>query len=445
MINDEKKRLLFEKIKYRPIPKAEGVHNTDKQVILIIAPSRSSKSSVCVAEALNVFLQKKKNIWVVAPSYDLTERFIFGASQVKGVLNYCLEFFPFLIPNKNYQRKKDHILENALFSTIKGKSVRYPDSFVAEPVDLIILEDAVFFPPDFYEKYIRPRILDTKGRIIINSVPSLKTSSWLNTIAKKEDIFFGNWSLKDNIYLDKTEIENFERDCTSYLRRAYIEGLLPVSDTSVFGDINKSAYGNFTPYIEGHYYQAGLDIGMVHDRTVLSISDLTDWRLAFVDIFPERFFETKSVETRLINSLRKYNFPNTNVDISGIGEKFSDMLSKYSFFNPISMYNQKVRTSLIDGLALAFHRGFTIPYIKDLIDELTSIDIVLKPGYRKYISNIRDDTVISLALSIMGWTDKVIKEKNTEEDDTKIQEIVSEERDTEENRDNIFDEPINIF
>jgi len=191
---------------------------------------------------------------------------------------------------------------------------------------------------------------------------------------------------------------------------------------------------------------------MVHDRTVLSISDLTDWRLAFIDIFPERFFETKAVESRLLNDLSKYNFPNTNVDISGIGEKFSDMLSKYAFFNPVSMYNQKVRTSLIDGLALAFHRGFTIPYVKELVDELMAIDVVLRPGYRKYVSNIRDDTVISLALSLMGWTDKVIAENK--EVKNRIIEIPGERDDLEDmDREqigfdplkDIFDNPVDLF
>ena len=397
-----KKKNLFKKLNYQPIEKAIQVHNSDKDIVVVQAPSRAAKSSTFVPEAIYTFMQPKTNIWVVGIDYKNTDRFVFGSGLVKGINSFCKEYLPFLIGSGG-EHKRDHELENQIGSTVKGKSVKYPDSFVAEPVDLIVCEDAISYPEGFYDQHIRARILDTKGRILINSVPPVTIKNWVSKLANREGVDSFHWSLYDKTHLDKKTVEDYIRDCPSHLHRAYVEGLPPTEDSSVFGNLKDRIMQGFIPYQKDHVYQAGVDIGKVHDRTVLSISDLTIGRLVFIDRFPPRFFKTELVEQRLLHNLGRYGYPNTFVDTSGIGEKFSDMVSSHPFFIPYPVTNLKTRNFLIEELAQAFQREYTIPNFKPLLDELENLDIVFRTGYHIYKAKFYDDSIISAALSVKGW------------------------------------------
>ena len=357
-ILDKRKDNFFKIIKYEPLEKAIPFHNSDKKIRIILGGMRTGKTSACVPETAYLLTFPKKNIWVVGINYDKTDRFMEGAGRVKGVLNY-IKVFRGLFKSK---RKKEHIIYLNNGSTIKGKSVKNPDGFVAEPVDLIVCEDASSYPDGFYDTYIRPRITDTGGKIIINSVPPLK-KNWLTKLfeAERDNIDKFGWSMEDNVHLTKDEIEQLKSDLPEFLANSIIYGRLPTEDSAIFGDIRKNIMEyDYIPYQEGHLYQAGVDIGKIRDRTVLTITDLTEGRVSYIDRFPERFFNTKLVSERLLKGLEKYKFPNCYIDVSGIGSIYENLVSKYNFFIPISIPNMKVRNSLIEELALAFARGLTI-------------------------------------------------------------------------------------
>lgn len=408
----EKKFNLFKAINYTPIEKAIPVHKSDAQINIILAGMRSSKSSCLVPEALFEFIKPKRNIWVVGLDYSKTDRFIFGSGEVKGVLTYIREYMPFLIDTNRHIHRRDHMIENKLGSVIKGKSVKYPDSFIAEPVNLIILEDAGSFPDGFYDQFIRPRVIDTSGRIFINSVPPLKRN-WLTELYEKADgktIKRFNWTMYDNPHLPREEILKLENEIPAHLKKTIIYGQLPDEESSVFGDLEKNVRDYFSlPYEKGHIYQAGVDIGKVHDRTVLAISDLTAGCCVYIDRFPPKFFKVELVKERLLKGLEKYNFPLTYVDVSGLGEIFRSMVDEFSFFQPFVISSNKIRNTLIEGLSIAFQRGYTIPNFDFLLTELKNLEIVIRPGYHLYKtkSGYYDDCIIALALSIYGWESKI--------------------------------------
>ena len=410
MINNIEKRNLFATIGWNPPPKQEAVNNSEAKIIIVQAPPRTLKSSTIVPEALYVFMQEKKNIWVVGIDYSTTDRFIFGKGTTEGVGTFIRKYFNWLVP-RNGWHKKDHEIETLRGSIIKGKSVKYPESFVAEKVDLIVCEDASSFPDKFYFENLRPRVLDSGGRIILNSPLPMHTTNYLVRLAASGDKSLGriegfNWSLYDNPYLSPDEIENYIADCPPHLKRALIDGLPPTEDSTVFGKIRDKVFGGFTPFQEGHLYQAGLDIGKIHDRTVLSVSDLTVARLVFMDVFPQRFFKVDAVEARVKASLQSYGYPTCYVDISGIGSMFTDMVERNQFFLPFTIPSLKVRNMLIEELSICFQRGFSIPDLPYFLNELENLDIILKTGYHLYRSRAGygDDTIISAALSVFGWT-----------------------------------------
>ncbi len=433
MVNNIEKRNLFRTIGWNPPPVQEAVNNSEAQIVIIQAPPRSLKSSTVVPEALFVFMKPKTNIWVIAIDYSNTDRFIFGKGTVKGVDTYVKQNFNWLV-NRNGRSKKNHEIENELGSTVKGKSVKYPESFVAEKVDLIVCEDASSYPDKFYDENIRPRIIDSGGRIIIDSPPPLHTTNWLVRLANKQDKSEGriesfHWSLYDNPYLAKSEIASYEQDCPPHLRRALIDGLPPTEDSTVFGKIRDKVSGGFSEYDPTHVYQAGLDIGKVHDRTVLAISDLTAARLAFMDVFPPRFFQVDAVEARVVANLQRYGYPTCHVDVSGIGSMFMGMVNNHRFFMPFNIPNLKTRNTLIEELSICFQRGYSIPDIPYFLNELENLDIILKSGYHLYRSRggYGDDTILATAMSVHGWSNKMNGEYETTVAPMAIEGLISED------------------
>jgi len=358
-------------------------------------------------EAVYALCFSSQNIWVVGVDYSTTDRFIFGSGHVKGVLDYLQEHLPFLLTSSSVKRR-GHKISLTNGSEIKGKSAKYEESFVAEPVNLIIGEDAASFHDGFYDKHLRQRTLDTSGKIILNSVPPVTSKNWLTRLSETADgehLASFTWSLYDNPHIPREELARYELDCPPHLRRALIEGKSPTEDSTIFGKIRDRIFqSSFLPYHDGDLYQAGVDIGKVFDRTVLTISDLTRLEVVYIDIFPPRFFQVDKVEARLLDGLAKYNFPNTYIDMTGIGQAFTEMVARHQFFIPYYISTLKDRNTLIEHLALMFARGLSIPLIPQVISELEAMEIVMRQNYYIYRprNNAHDDTVISMALSLTG-------------------------------------------
>jgi len=410
----EEKFNLFDAVGYKPIPKAVEVHNRRSQIMLILAGMRSAKSASCVPEGLNVFCQPNTNIWVVGLDYQKTDRFIFGiGADQKGVNTYVKESMPWLVDPRKHVHRKDHILENKIGSTIKGKSVKYPDSFIAEKVNLLILEDAASYPETFYNTFVRPRIVDSGGRIFINSVPPFK-KNWITRLAKQADgknISFFHWGMADNPYNSAVEVAKLRREIPEYISIAIVDGKMPTEESSIFGDVQKDNIrnGDILPYIEGHVYQAGVDIGKINDRTWLIISDLTDGTLVYYDRFPPKMFKTELVEQRILKGLKQYGYPNTRVDVTSLGEKYIDVVNKYPFLIPFQIPNNPTRNGIIEELAVAFQRQYTIPSNYFMMLELDNLDIQLYGNYYKYVTlkNHHDDFIIAAGLSLYNWAQRI--------------------------------------
>ena len=406
-IADQRKYNLFKSIKYEPIPVVIPIHNCDKHIIVVLAGNRCSKSSSFIAEAVFEGIEKRSNIWVVNIDYKMTDRFIWGAENVKGVIDYIRELDPGLIDTLS---RKEHKITLKNGTTYQGKSIKYEDSFIAEPVNLIILEDAMSFKDGLYSKYFRPRIIDTNGRILINSIPPFTKANWLTALAQKESdrMAFFTWGMKDNPYLSSRDIEELTEDTPEFLRDSIIHGRISADSNGIFGNVRDRTFGGMTDYKEGHIYQAGLDIGKTFDRTVISVSDLTDGRLAYIEQFPPRFFVTELVEEKALSILQRYKFPNCYVDLTSWGERYQRMVDSHPFFIGFTISNLKTRNTLIEELSMLMMRNYTIPEYAPLVTEMENLDVIPRTGYYLYKTKhgFHDDCIMSTALSVHGWARK---------------------------------------
>ena len=404
-IVDTRKRNFFRLIGYVPLPHAIDFHNSNSQVRLILGGMRAGKSSVCVVEAAYILTFPRKNVWVVGINYDKTDRFILGESRAKGVLDY-ISRFPGLFKS---QSKRYHLIELSNGSKIKGKSIKNLDGFVAEPVDMIICEDAYSYPDGIYEKFIRPRVIDTKGKILINSTPPLK-KNWITELSNSELIEVFHFKTIENVYVDKEEIERLRQEIPEWVSRSVIDGEMPTNESAIFGNFMENVQDyQYIPYIDGHLYQAGIDIGRKKDRTVLSIVDLTDNKVVYIDRFPQELHNPDLVAERLIKGLSQYNFPITYLDVTSVGQVFTFLTEQYNFIKPFEIYTLKVRNRLIENVAIALQKGLLLPNNEDLIKELSSLDIEIKTGYYKYVTsgNGTDDIIMSIGLALHNWVDKL--------------------------------------
>jgi hypothetical protein len=253
-------------------------------------------------------------------------------------------------------------------------------------VNLIVLEDAMSFPDGFYGKYIRARVIDTKGRILVNSIPPFGKKNWLTALFEKENVRIGrfSWGMKDNPYLSKEEILSLIEDTPEHLRASIIDGNTSAGDNGLFGDIRNKSIGGMQEYIEGHIYQGGLDIGKTFDRTVIAISDLTAGRLVYIEQFPPKFFDTELVEDKVLNILKKYRFPNTYVDLTSWGERYHQMVERHPFFIGFNIPNLKTRNLLIEDVVMAVNRNYTLPNFQPIIAEMENLEVIPRVGYYLY-------------------------------------------------------------
>jgi hypothetical protein len=414
-IVDSDKRAFFKKIGYYPIPKLIHFHNNVElaKVICTLGGNRSSKTTAMVAEVCYQMVVKNRSVWIVAVDYSKTHRFIFGKDAALGVKDYVgASEFGFMVSSIN---QKDHyiILKNG--KRIEGKSFKYADSFIAEPVDIIVIEDADTVTENFYLKYIRPRITDTKGRIWLNGLMPIR-KTWLVDIwakhfpAEKQTAnrYSYQVSMYDNPNLDPEEIKELEQDLPPHLKRAIVFGLPPERDSSIFGNLSNAFCLQRQAFNQQHLYRAGIDIGRTNDRTVLTISDLTDKCMAFIDVFPPSYFHTESVEQRILQDLSQYGNPMTNLDVTGWGQQFEFMTRKYHWILPYMIQTLKERNKLFDCVSLAIERGYRMidnPYVKA---EFEHQNMERRTGYIHYFpeSGYHDDCPISVGLSIIDWIHK---------------------------------------
>ena len=172
-------------------------------------------------EAEVVLTQPGKVVWIVAPSYQTSEKIF---RQVYDNLVIKLGYKP------SKYSAKEQILQfewDGGTSFIQGKSAEHPSGLIGEGCDLVIIDEASKVPnfKRVWEMYIRPTLSDRKGKCIMISTPdgfsyfyelyllgqndvswySFNSPSWENEYAfpdgeDDEDLVEARRTLSKNIY-----------------------------------------------------------------------------------------------------------------------------------------------------------------------------------------------------------------------------------------------------
>ena len=139
----------------------------NKRFIVACCGRRFGKSYAAAREAEVVLTQPGKMIWIVAPSYQTSEKIF---RQVYENLVIKMGYKPSQYSAKEQIMKFDW---NGGSSTIQGKSAEHPSGLIGEGCDLVIVDEASKVPnfKRIWEMYVRPTLSDKKGKAIMISTP----------------------------------------------------------------------------------------------------------------------------------------------------------------------------------------------------------------------------------------------------------------------------------
>jgi len=230
----------FDFVDYVPHSGQQLLHNPPKgeyhpednpdgsRFIVACCGRRFGKSYSAAREAEVTVTQANKIVWIVAPSYNTSEK-IFRI------------VYDELVVQKGYKpahySHKEQILKFNWAggqSIICGKSAEHPSGLIGEGCDLVILDEASKIPnlKRIWEMYIRPTLSDKKGRAIFISTPdgygtfydlylrgktqngwySFNSPSWFNTFAfpkgeEDPDLIEARQTLSKEVYLQEYKAE----------------------------------------------------------------------------------------------------------------------------------------------------------------------------------------------------------------------------------------------
>ena len=150
---------------YQPHEGQHKLHFPEKdkaRFTVAVCGRRWGKSLSASMEASAILAKENTRVWVVAPTYDLSEK-IFR------------EIWQHMVVNKGMQTTrasfKEQFIEFEWGSVLEGKSADRPDSLVGESLDLLIIDECAKVKRNIWEMYLRPTLSDRKGRAIFISTP----------------------------------------------------------------------------------------------------------------------------------------------------------------------------------------------------------------------------------------------------------------------------------
>ena len=187
------KKKLFEQIGYEPHEGQLKLHYPDKKhrFTVAVCGRRFGKSLSSAMEAVYTITQPNKRIWVVAPTYELSNK-VFREVYKKLIIEMGWK------PRRYSER--DQYLEFEWGSSIQGKSAAKPETLLGESNSLVILDECAYIRKIVWEQYLRPTLSDQKdSRAIFITTPH--GFNWIHDLSQREDEdwdFFNSPSWENN-------------------------------------------------------------------------------------------------------------------------------------------------------------------------------------------------------------------------------------------------------
>ena len=402
-INDE---ALLERIGFNPhkgqIPIIEAIKDPKIRDFVLVCGRRFGKTFVAAYAAFRELLKPNRNIWIVAPTSDLTQKTF---SYVLRFLAKIFEPGEYKITSKPYTKL---VMANGTW--LECKTADNPVSLIGEELDLLIIDEAARIAPMVYERELAATTMSRKGRTIFISSP--KGKNWFynkyKSIEKNDHGFVWNAPSSDNPENSPEELERIKNTLPEAIWKQEYLAQFVDSGAEVFRNIREIVLDKELCYeepIPTHRYILGVDIAKLNDWTVLTMLDKQSHKVVAWDRFQRVDYPIQN--NRIASLAKKYNNARIILDSTGGGKVLNDFLTReegliIDDFN----FSNKSKINLIDKLGQYIeNKSVFIPNEPVIINELEVFGLDYTDGGTLIYSapvGMNDDSVISLALAVWG-------------------------------------------
>ncbi|MBL8800445.1 MAG: hypothetical protein JNN27_00495 [Planctomycetes bacterium] len=163
------KAALFDALGYVPHAGQLPIHRSSARFRVVSCGVRFGKTTAAAFECIAELMAPREESmgWVVAPTYDLSER-IYGR-----VLSVVRKRLPHRIKLVS-ERDRRLVLVNVGggVSELRAKSADNPDSLLGEGLDFLVVDEATRLDESVWHERLAQRLLDKRGRALLISSPA---------------------------------------------------------------------------------------------------------------------------------------------------------------------------------------------------------------------------------------------------------------------------------
>lgn len=333
--------------------------------------------------------------WWVAPSYKMSE---VGWRPLRRLAGQ--------IPGAEI-RKVDRQVILPGGGEVSVRSADNPDSLRGEGLDFVVLDECAFMQEAAWNEALRPSLADREGNALFISTPKGRNWFWrLWQLGQGGGDEWHSWTFTSytNPYIKDSEIDAAKALLPERVFRQEFMAEFIDDAGGVFRHVMDAATATEQQAAQaGHEYVFGVDWGKHNDWTVITVLDITDKALVYMDRFNQIDYVVQSNRLKALAS--RFQPVTIIAESNSMGDPLIEYLGRDGL--PVTPFNTSnaTKTAAIDGLALAFEQG-AIRILSDpvLIGELQAYEMERLPsGQLRYNApaGMHDDCVVSLAI---GWT-----------------------------------------
>ena len=414
-ISDKK---LQELIDYTPHEGGQDklIEATGREFVAVCG-RRWGKSNVCAYLALRMLLKPNTKTWIVAPTYDLTQK----------VFEYLIKFLHKIDPSG-----KAFKVSRRPFPTIDGrqtngsllecKSAENPKSLLGEELDLIIVDEAARMYEEIYQAYLVPTTSSRLGQIVFISTPKGKNWFYHKFNEVGEDNRLTAPSISNTHFAGGGDNAKHEWERLQKLlpvevfnqeyNASFLDGATSVfKENDIIRCVDENALKDYEP---GHFYVIGVDLAKFQDFTVITVLDQMTNRVVYIERQQKVHYPFQKERIKAITE--RYGRARVIIDSTGVGEPIYDDLQQEGLVIDDYKFTNASKEKLVDKLRIYIQEhNLSLPDDKVLLDELRAFSLEYTPSGKIIYAapqGQHDDSVISLSLAVWGLTGTRVEPRN---------------------------------
>ncbi|MEK6897505.1 MAG: terminase family protein [Nanoarchaeota archaeon] len=417
---------LKQTIGFYPNPVQQEILKNMNRFTVVVGGRRLGKTILASYLALREMFKPNKQIWIVAPTHDLSSR----------VWEYLDPWIHNNFPEMFRVNKHEHIIENIYTgSKLWTKTTESPESLRGKGLDLAILDEAAIIPTGIFDGHIKPNLMDKQGKAFFISNPF--GFNWFydlylrgTTEGRVDNPEYMSFSFPTAIENEVGEVIGSNNSIISINELRANKKTTPVDIwkqeyLAVFQEgagqrfkafekcidddvVLDDPFEWFEDPIPNHLYFVGVDIARVEDFTVVTVIDRVNHRM--VGFYRVNSLSWDFMRKKVLDISTKYYDAEITIDATGTGGDIfaEDLLAIGANVDTKFIYTNAKKNMLIDKLAVLMERGkLTFPRIPQLINEIRSFTYhFTNSGNMVYGSSRKDDCLNSLALACWKLNDE---------------------------------------